>query len=176
MESPIYRFWIPGEPEGKKSVVTFIDQDTGKRRGANPTRKYMRLCAAYALANMPMAKVFDCPILFELLIVMERPKRLLPKDWPRCAPLDQCPEYESDLWCDEKPDGSNVRKGVEDAMKLHWKDDCRVVTGDTRKIWAEAGWEPGVLVTFQPLGKHCPHELIEAVRTYSDPKFRRHNR
>jgi len=170
MESPIYRFWIPGQPEGKKSVVTFIDQDTGKRRGANPTRKYMKRCAAYALANMPMAKVFDCPVLFELLIVMERPKRLLPKDWPNCGPAHLCHDYEASLWCEQKPDGSNVRKGVEDAFKAHWKDDCRVVCGDTRKIYAEAGWEPGVLVTFQALGRHCPQELIETVRPYSAPK------
>lgn len=131
---------IPGQPIGKGRARASIRNIGGRARVAMHTpEKTVRWesHAAHVIALVG-ADPQSGPVVLQIEARFERPQRLLTK---RAAALRNVPHV-------SKPDADNISKAVCDAMEksglVH--NDCQAYGVSVRKLYADAGQAPGVMV------------------------------
>lgn len=144
-DPPALRFEVRGEPIGKASPRF----DPAHRRTYMPAHsaQWMKMVGQIA-GHYHRRPPWECPC--RLLITARMAPVKAPK-WKREAQLAGV------IRPGKKPDGSNIQKGIEDALTgIVWRDDALVVDGRCVKEFAEV---PAVIVEVWPL--HEPTTLEE---------------
>ena len=135
-----YTFTVPVVPRGKGVVrhdprragfFTFKDKDTENYMAAIAT------CAAPVLGGV----LLDGPLRIDVVAVFPRTKELL-RLHGRGPNKGLHVHGVRRSWAPRKPDKDNIEKALYDALKPWLPDDCKVVCGDTPKVYCAIGEAP----------------------------------
>jgi len=135
-----YTFTVPVVPRGKGVVrhdprragfFTFKDKDTENYMAAIAT------CAAPVLGGV----LLDGPLRIDVVAVFPRTKELL-RLHGRGPNKGLHVHGVRRSWAPRKPDKDNIEKALYDALKPWLPDDCKVVCGDTLKVYCAIGEAP----------------------------------
>ena len=144
-------FFIPGKPFGKQSVRV------ANRHSFIPkkTRDYMRSVASAFKANN--AEIITGPVELIISEYRERPKY----HYGTGKNGDKIKDRYKKVFCVTKPDLSNTKKAIEDALNgLAWIDDCYVVDSRHHKRYANKGERIGAFVTIEPAIWHDDNHVL----------------
>lgn len=115
------------------------------------SKKWQAKFAAIAEGYAPTS-IIECPVRVDILAILPRPKKYMRRS--DAAGL---------IWCPQKPDGDNIRKNVQDAMRSWWRDDKQVVAGQTVKVFAEKTGLPRTIVRVRSLENVCVADIVVPV-------------
>mgnify|MGYP001561976327 CR=1 FL=1 len=140
-----YSFTVPLVPRGKGAArhgttrtgihVTYKDAKTENYMAAVAT------CAASALSGVRL----DGPLKIDIVAVFPRTKELL-RLHGRGPDKGKLVHGAGRIWCPQKPDKDNIDKAIFDSLKAWLRDDCKVVCGDTPKVYCATNEAPHVEV------------------------------
>jgi len=147
--SMTYAFTIPLVPRGKGSVRsgtvhTKAGVDLHMQFKDRDTEVYMAVvtsCAAKVLGQTRL----EGPLKIDIVAVFPRTKELLRLHGR--GPSKGCPVHGAGrIWAPRKPDKDNIDKAIFDSLKAWLSDDCKVVCGDTPKVYCAMNEVPHVEV------------------------------
>jgi Holliday junction resolvase RusA-like endonuclease len=129
-------FFVPSEPQGKKSPVAVSIGGAARVLKAAKTRAYEKMVALVAHEAMAGRTPIDAPVSLHMQVLMG-----VPLSWSK---KKQERAFQGLLMPTRKPDLSNCIKACEDGMTgIVWRDDALVVD-----LWVSKryGVRPGVRV------------------------------
>lgn len=146
-------FFVEGKPIGKQSVRV------ANRHSFIPkkTRDYMnKVAAAFKLCN---AELITGPVELIISEYRERPKY----HYGTGRNSDKIKDRYQQVFCVTKPDISNTKKAIEDALNgLAWIDDSYVVDSRHHKRYANKGERIGAFVTIKEAIWHDDSHVLSA--------------
>lgn len=136
------RFTVPGEPRAKGRPRLSTRGGHAHAYTDQRTVAYEALVGLHAAQAMAAAGLepIDVPVAVEVVVVVQRPKRLLRRGDP-----------DGLIICGTKPDLDNVLKAVLDGCAPLWTGDQLVADVWARKFYAERGAPPRVEVRVKVL-------------------------
>ena len=175
----LYVLWLPGScyPDDMCELydhtVTIPMVPIGKainifvRGGHACSRKTDRVAAwekeffYRALGQFPRQPPLEGPISIDILAVFPRTK-----DQKKIY-ANGTPKHPTGLLRHTvKPDGDNIRKSVQDALKFLWKDDCQVDVGLVIKARCELDGQPRVTVRVREITDEEFSNVSEPLRQH----------
>lgn len=160
----IWTFLVPIAPRGAgRHRVTVVAGHA--RTYADPATRKWEQQVAFAAGSVLPRQPLEGPIRVDVLILIERPQRLLVRS-KRTGELLHASE--GLMWAPVKPDRDNVDKAVLDGLRSHWRDDSQVVFGGIAKCYTEATGKPRVIVRISELEASVPDGLTALARHWSD--------